>query len=244
MSWVAKKMKKIFGQCHQTAPESGILVCKIFPPESQALIFLFQIRFSGSLRMVALKRSLWILLTFLALTGFSQLSAQVGGENGARADGGLVGNSPSGFSKSSTRPLLSVGILGEDVEQVRKRILYGPSKVGTDNKGVVVSKDATKKGYGKTIGMKISPNASLNSLQLLLPAGFDLGIMLVGTGNGMPISLPFLSQNLSLNTKALDLLSTYGVKVLNLTFISAKTLKQVSLKVSLDPAKGYFVLEF
>ncbi len=194
--------------------------------------------------MVVLKRSLWILFVFVALAGFTPLSAQVGGENGARADGGLVGNSPSGFSKSSTRPLLSVGILGEDFEQVRNRILYGPIKLGTDKKGVVVSKDLSQKGLGKNVGIKIFPNAAQNSVQILLPAKFDVGVMLVGTGNGMPISLPFLSQNLSLNPKALELLSTYGVKVLNLTFISAKTLKQVSLKVSLGLSHGYFVLDF
>ncbi len=194
--------------------------------------------------MVALKRSLWILFVFLTLAGFSQLSAQVGGENGVRADGGLVGNSPSGFSKSNTRPLLSIGVLGEDFEKVRSRILYGPTKLGSDQKGVVIHKDLSLKGQGKTVGLKVFPNEARDQVQILLPAGFDMGVMLVGTGNGMPVSLPFLSQNLSLNPKALELLSTYGVKVLNLTFLSAKTLKQVSLKIRLDLSKGYFVLEF
>ncbi|GEM_PF-5174721 len=194
--------------------------------------------------MVTLKRSLWILVVFLAFAGFSQLSAQAGGENGIRADGGLVGNSPSGFSKSNTRPMLSVGVLGEDFEKVRNRILYGPTKLGTDNKGIVVQKDLTLKGLGKTVGLKINPNESKDSIQLLLPGGFDLGVLLVGTGNGLPISIPFLSQNLSLNSKALERLSSLGVKVLNLTFISAKTLKQVSIKVRLDPSKGFFILEF
>jgi hypothetical protein len=199
---------------------------------------------SESLRMVALKKSLWILFVFLAFTGFSQLSAQAGGENGTRADGGLIGNSPSGFSKSKSRPLLSVGVLGEDFEKVRNRILFGPAKLGTDNKGVVIHKDLSVKGQGQTVGLKVFPNEEKEQVQLLLPAGFDLGVMLVGTGNGMPVSIPFLSQNLSLNPKAFEMLSVMGLKVLNMTFISAKTLKQVSLKVHLDLSKGFFLLEF